>query len=103
MLSDHERKALREVERQFMAQDPDFIRSFEAAEHPSTYSIQWIYEMPWLAYRIAIGMAVVLGFLMMISGAPWTAILFAALAVLVFRIQKRRSEMGWSEPHRSDG
>ena len=39
MLSDHERKALREVERQFQAEDPRFTRSFEArqtrmARHP---------------------------------------------------------------------
>jgi Flp pilus assembly protein TadB len=30
VLSDHERKALREVERQFQAEDPRFTRSFEA-------------------------------------------------------------------------
>ncbi len=39
MLSDHERKALREVERQFQDEDPRFTRSFEArqshlARHP---------------------------------------------------------------------
>lgn len=92
MLSDHERKALREVERQFMAQDPDFTRFFDATGQPSTYSIQWIYEMPWWAYRIAIGLAVALGFLMVLAGAPWTAILLAGLAVLLMGIQKRRNE-----------
>ncbi|MBW0101805.1 DUF3040 domain-containing protein [Pseudonocardia sp. KRD291] len=97
MLSDHERKALQEVERQFMAQDPDFTRSFDTARQPSTYSIQCIYEMPWWAYRIAIGLAVALGFLMMLSGAPWTAILFAGLAVLFSVVQKRRSEPGRRE------
>lgn len=30
MLNDHERKALREVERRFQAEDPRFTRSFEA-------------------------------------------------------------------------
>jgi Flp pilus assembly protein TadB len=30
VLSDHERKTLREVERQCMADDPDFTRTFEA-------------------------------------------------------------------------
>jgi hypothetical protein len=39
VLSDHERKALREVERQFQAEDPRFTRSFQArqtrlARHP---------------------------------------------------------------------
>ena len=39
MLSDHERNALRKVERQFQAEDPRFTRSFEAhqarlARHP---------------------------------------------------------------------
>ena len=97
MLNDHERKALREVERQFMAQDPDFTRSFDATGQPSTYPIQWIYEMPWWTYRIVIGLAVALGFLMMLAGAPWTAILFAGLAVLFSRIQKRRSELGRRE------
>lgn len=97
MLSDHERKALREVERQFMAQDPDFTRAFDATGQPSTYSIQWIYEMPWWAYRIVIGLAVALGLLMMLAGAPWTAILFAGLAVLFSRIQKRSSAPGRRE------
>jgi hypothetical protein len=41
VLSDHERNALREVERQFQAEDPRFTRSFEArqtrlARHPHT-------------------------------------------------------------------
>lgn len=94
MLSDRERKALREVERQFMAQDPDFIRSFEAPGQPSTYSVQWVYELPWWAYRIAIGLAVALAFLMILAASPWTAIMFAGLAVLFWRIQKRGSEPG---------
>jgi hypothetical protein len=39
VLSDHERETLREVERQFQAEDPRFTRSFEArqtrlARHP---------------------------------------------------------------------
>ncbi|MDN5916475.1 MAG: DUF3040 domain-containing protein [Pseudonocardia sp.] len=92
MLSDHERKALQEVERQFMAQDPDFTRSFDAAGHSSTYTLQWIYEMPRWVYRLAIGPAVALGFLMILAGAPWIAILFAAAAVLLVWISRRRSE-----------
>jgi Flp pilus assembly protein TadB len=32
VLSDHERKALREVERQFLTEDPRFTRSFEARQ-----------------------------------------------------------------------
>lgn len=60
MLSDRERRALREVESQLTAQDPDFTRSFDTVGHPSTYSIQWIYELPSWAYRLAIGLAVAL-------------------------------------------
>jgi DUF3040 family protein len=32
VLNDHERKTLREVERQFQAEDPRFTRSFEARQ-----------------------------------------------------------------------
>lgn len=91
MLSDHERMAIRAVERQVMAQDPEFARSFAAAGQWSTYTLQWVFELPWWTYRVAIGPALALGFLMMISGAPWIAILFAALAVTFWRLQKRRS------------
>lgn len=97
MLSDHERKALREVESHLTAQDPEFTRSFDAAGQPSTYSIQWLYEMPWWVYRVVIGLAVAFGFLMMLAGAPWTGILFAGLAVLFLRLQKGRSEPGRRE------
>jgi len=33
VLSDHERETLREVERQFQAEDPRFTRSFEARQN----------------------------------------------------------------------
>ena len=97
MLSDHERRTLREVENQLTAQDPEFTRSFVAAGQPSTYSVQWLYELPWWVYRVGIGLAVAFGFLMVLAGSPWTAVVFAGLALLCLKLQNGHSEPGRRE------
>lgn len=98
MLSDRERKTLREVQRQFDAEDPDFSRSFDDGLGQSSYSFRWAYPMPRWAYTTAIDVAVALGVLMLLARAPGTALLFAALATMIAMIRGHRDESGGREP-----
>jgi Flp pilus assembly protein TadB len=72
VLNDHERKALREVERQFQDEDPRFTRSFEArqsrlARHPHK-----------LGANLAVVAAVLLAVVTLLAGS-----LTGALAIVV--------------------
>jgi hypothetical protein len=77
VLNDHERKTLREVERQCMAEDPGFTRGFEARQarlsrHP---------------HRLGLGLGVVVGVLLtvflLIIGLLGSALVVAAMTGLV--------------------
>lgn len=93
MLSDNEQKTLREVERQFMADDPEFPRRFDrVGQQHSTYSLQWAYAMPRWAYTTAIVAAVTLGVLMMVVRLPGAALVFAALATIIAVVRKCREK-----------
>ncbi len=95
MLSDRERQTLREVQRQFAAEDPDFARAFDdVGRGQSTYSLAWVYAMPRWVYTIAIAVSVALGVLMLLTRAPGTALVFAALATVIAMLRKRRDEPG---------
>lgn len=98
MLSDRERNTLREVQRQFDAEDPNFSRSFVDVGQHSTYSFQWAYAMPRWAYTTAIVVAVALGLLMLLARAPGTALLFAALATMIAMIRSGRDDPAGREP-----
>jgi hypothetical protein len=99
VLSDHERKTLREVERQLMAEDPEFPRRFDRVgqRHP-TYSLHWAYAMPRWAYTTAIVAAVTLSVLMMMVRAPGAALVFAALATIIAVVRKCRDKPARREP-----
>lgn len=78
MLSDHERKTLREVEQQLMAEDPEFARSFEARQarlsrHPRR-----------LAVRIGVVVGALLAALMLVTGSLVGALVFAVTAGLIW-------------------
>ena len=79
MLSDHERETLREVERQFLAEDPEFARSFDTrardlgGEHRVSVSLQ-----------IGIVAAVLLVALMLVAGSPAGALAFATATGLIW-------------------
>ena len=66
MLSDHERRALLELQRQLLAEDPDFARSFdEVGQRDSAFSLQWVDAMPrWVPTAAVVG-TVALGVLML--------------------------------------
>jgi Flp pilus assembly protein TadB len=71
VLSDHERKTLREVERQLMIEDPKFTRAFETRQtamsrHPL-----------WLAANIAVVVTALLAALMLAAGSLAGALAFA--------------------------
>jgi len=78
VLSDHEWKALREVERQFQAEDPGFARSFEArqtgmARHPRK-----------LGVRLILGSAALLAVLVLIAGSLAGALAIAFTTALIW-------------------
>jgi hypothetical protein len=98
MLSDRERETLREVQHQFVTEDPRFAASFTAiGPRASTYSVQWAYTLPSWAYTTAMIVAVAFGVLLLIAGAPGTALVFAALATVIALLRRRRDQTGRRE------
>ena len=78
MLSDHERKALREVERQFQAEDPRFTRSFQSrqtrlARHPHK-----------LGARLTVVAAALLTAVMLLAGSLAGALAIAFTTGLIW-------------------
>ena len=79
MLSDHEWKTLRKVELQFLAEDPEFTRSFDTRarqlrrQHADSVSA-----------TIAMMAAVLLGGLLLVVGSPGGALAFAAMTGLIW-------------------
>ena len=78
MLSDHDRKTLREVECQLMAEDSEFARSFEAGQARLSSQPRR------LAVRIGIGIGVLLAALMLVTGPLVGALVVAVTAGLVW-------------------
>ena len=85
MLSDRERNILHEMQRQFVTEDPGFARSFEelGRRGDSRYSSQWAYGMPRWVYTQAFVVSVALSVLMLLALAPWTALVFMTLAIMI--------------------
>ena len=92
MLSDHEQRALLELQRQFLAEDPDFARSFdEVGQRDSAFSLQWVDAMPrWVPTAAVVG-TVALGVLILTIGVAAVALVFAMLAVMIVVVRKRRA------------
>jgi Flp pilus assembly protein TadB len=78
VLSDHERKTLRELERQLMAEDPEFPRSFDAGAHRLGRKHCGV------TAGIAITVAVLLFALMLAVGSLGGALAFGAGTGLVW-------------------
>jgi len=79
VLSDHERKTLREVERQILAEDPEFTRSFDMGAQRLRRE-----RRDGASVKIAIVTAVLLGALMLMAGSPTGALAFAAATGLIW-------------------
>ena len=87
MLNDHERKTLREVERQCMADDPDFTRAFEASQtrlsrHPHQ-----------LGLTLTVVTAALLTTFLVVAGSPGSAMVVTAATGLII----------WAVRHHSAG
>lgn len=81
MLSDREREALREIQRQVFVDDPDFERSFRALEAPKPPSPhRW-------AYRVVVVIAAFLTVAMVVAGSAGGALAFAVVAGAVWLAQ----------------
>lgn len=92
MLSDRERAALTEVQRQLEAEDPDFVRSFDAVGRPHPqWSPQSLYGTPAWVFTAAL---VAVAALMVLLQAPATAFGFAAVATGIAVLRHRRNDAG---------
>ena len=98
MLSDHERRALLELQRQFLAEDPDFARSFdEVGQRDSAFSLQWVDAMPrWVPTAAVVG-TVALGVLMLAIGVAAAALVVAMPAAIIVVVRRRRGTPGRAE------
>lgn len=93
MLSDRERETLRRVEGQFAAEDPRFVRSFDASDaDASSFSLQWAHQLPRWVYTVALAASVNLGLLMLLTGAPVAALACAVVATMVHEVRRRRDD-----------
>lgn len=94
MLSDRDQETLRELQRQLVAQDPEFARSFDdLARRDSTFSLHRVHAMPRWVYTAAIAVAIALAVLMLlVVRAPESALAFAILAMMISVVRRRRDE-----------
>lgn len=99
MLSDRERRTLREVQRRLEAEDPGFARAFDdVGAGLSTYSFDWVSAVPRWAYGTAVAVAV--GFTVLMSSALdlGTALLLSVPALFVWLGRRRPDGSGRREP-----
>jgi hypothetical protein len=98
MLSDYEQRALLELQRRFLAEDPDFARSFdEVGQRDSAFSLQWVDAMPrWVPTAAVVG-TVALGVLALAIGVAAAALVVAMLAAIIVVVRRRRGTPGRAE------
>ena len=86
MLSDHEWRTLREVERRFLTGDTAFAQSFDArAQHVRR-------AQGGVGIRIFLVAAVLLGALMQVAGSPSGALVLAAGAALIWLARQHSND-----------
>ena len=83
MLSDREREVLDEVQHRFV---------IEVWLDESSHSIQWAYTLPSWAYTTAMIVAVASGVVMLLDGAPGSALVFATLATAISLLAWSRNQ-----------
>jgi hypothetical protein len=105
VLSDREQEMLDEIQRRAVAEDPDFARSFEdiGRAGDSHFSLQWAHEMPRWVYTAAVLVSAAFSVLMLLALAPWPALVFMLLALLIAAARARRQdEVGRTSVRRSE-
>ena len=95
MLSDRERKTLRELERQFRADDPAFSRSFDVRARRTGRSR--------IGTAAAVVTAVLVVALMLVSGSLGGALALAVVTGLLWLAWHRAAQAGGPPDGRSDG
>jgi hypothetical protein len=91
MLSDRDRERLREIQRRFMTEDPDFVREFGARpQQPAARSQPRAVGPNPDAYTICVVGAISLSVLMLLAGWLVTALVFAIGAGLLSSAQHRK-------------
>ncbi|MHA6783218.1 DUF3040 domain-containing protein [Pseudonocardia saturnea] len=91
MLSDHERKTLREVERRFLTEDPEFARSF----HARAQGLQRTQDRWGIQTFLVVGL--LLSALMLVTGSLGGAVAFAFATGLIWVAWRFSS----AAPHRA--
>jgi hypothetical protein len=84
VLNDHEREILREVERQFLVEDPEFARSFATRAQRLQRR-----HLDGGLVKIFLVAAVLLSALMLVAGSPSGALAFAAVTALIWLTRRR--------------
>jgi fatty acid desaturase len=87
VLNDHERKTLREVEHQLMADDPEFTRAFEARQAR-------LPRRPRRGTGIAVVAGILLAALMLIAGSLTGALAVAVTTWLIWMAYRRAAGLG---------
>ena len=83
MLSDHEQKTLREVERQFILEDPGFARSFDTdAQRPHRDAP----DLPRWAYTTLLVVSSTFGLILLVAGSLSGALTFAVVTGLIWAV-----------------
>jgi hypothetical protein len=92
MLSDHERRALLKLQRQFLAEDPDFARTFdEVGQRDAAFSLRWVDAMPrWVPTARGLGNRGA-RVLMLAIGVAAAALVFVMLAETIVVVRRRRA------------
>lgn len=93
MLSDREQKALREVERQLMFEDPELARSFEVAEKSAAQRASRSRR----TYTVWIVLTVALSVLTLAAGLPGTALVLATSAGLIALARRHCDNSEWCD------
>lgn len=93
VLSDHERATLSEIQCQFLAEDPRYVRSFEtprtAAPPRTPHGRPEPIDEYRLAYTVLMWIATTLSALWLIAGSLGGAFLIGLVAVTFFLVRRR--------------
>lgn len=92
MLSDHERETLREVERQFLTEDPGFTRAFEARQTRMSRRPHR------LGARIGLVTSALLTMFLLVAGSLGSALVVAVVTGLIWVVLHHPAGTSWRTP-----
>ncbi|MGH3917899.1 MAG: DUF3040 domain-containing protein [Pseudonocardiaceae bacterium] len=89
MLSDHERATLHEIQRQFLAEDPEFVQTFDARTQRLPRASRQPIDKHRRTYTVLMWITTMLSVLLLIAGSVGGALLLAAVAVALSLARRR--------------